>query len=47
MEHPQSTTMFLNAVIKLSLLWKEPFDVNKLLCYESYLDKMGFDTMNC
>ena len=20
---------------------------NKLLCYESYLHKMGFDTMNC
>ena len=20
---------------------------NKLICYESYLHKMGFDTMNC
>ena len=23
------------------------YNENKLLCYESYLHKMGFDTMNC
>ena len=51
------TIMLLNVVKRMNVLPREPYlkfyvfmtvnNENKLLCYESYLHKMGFDTMNC
>ena len=52
-----STTMFLSVVIKANMLARKRFfkvygfmtanNENKLLCYESYLHKMRFDTISC
>ena len=59
MEHLPTnlTTMVLYVANKNEHVAKEPYfkvyafmtvnNENKLLCYESYLHKMGFDTMNC
>ena len=44
--------MILNEVIRMNMLPKNHIlkltvnNENKL-CYESYLDEIGFDTMNC
>ena len=58
-EHPPTnlTTMFFKCSNKEEHVAKEPYfkvdpfmivnNENKLLCYESYLHKMGFDSMNC
>ena len=57
MEHPPTnlTTMFLNVVIRMIMLPRNLIlkftsmtlsNENKLLCYESYLYKMGFDTVS-
>ena len=48
------TTMFLNVVIRTSTLPRNPIleimavnYENKLWYYESYMYKLGYDTMNC